>query len=305
MKVLITGITGFIGSHLSKKLIELGYEVYGFARYSSSHGLKTSVPILYGDVSLYSSVELTVEKVRPDAIIHLAAIATRSDYNYDNFEDVLRTNLIGSANLAEAARKRVPKLECFMLASSCDVYGVHESFPLTEEAELKPTCPYTIGKISSELYLRYMNKTWNFPGIILRPFNTYGVIKRRTVVESIIDQMLKGEKVKLIDPKPIRDFLFVTDHVDAYVACLQNYEKILGETLNFCTGQGTSVSELANMAKRIIGFGGDVVWGSGPKRINDIPCLIGSYEKAKRLLGWTPKVILEEGIKMIVNEWRQ
>lgn len=303
-KILITGGSGFIGSALIPELIRQGHDVYSFERYKPTRLLSKSVPTLFGNINFYESVLLAMDKVKPDVVIHLAAIATRGSYNYDNWGEMLKTHLIGTANVAEASRRTAPRLKCFLFASSAEIYGNQERFPITEEAMPQARGPYTVGKISAELYLQYLYETNNFPTVILRAFNTYGSILHGDVVNSIVSQMLKGGPVRLGNPDAIRDMLWIGDHINAYMTCLEKKGKAIGEIFNICTGRGLSVSEMVNIAREIIGYRGKIKWNTQPKRINEIRSLIGSSKKAEQKLGWNAKVTFEEGVSRIVKAWQ-
>jgi dTDP-glucose 4,6-dehydratase len=153
-----------------------------------------------------------------------------------------------------------------------------------------------------------MHDAYDFPVTIMFPFNTYGRGHNKFfVVERILSQMLRGEKeVHLGDPEPVRDFLYVSDHVQGYVDSLNN-PKAIGESFNICTGTGIKISELAEKCAKLTDYEGDIVWSTIPLRPLDIYRLIGDNSKAGQLLGWKPLVGLEEGLKMTIeggkNEW--
>ncbi|MEX2751338.1 MAG: NAD-dependent epimerase/dehydratase family protein, partial [Candidatus Freyarchaeota archaeon] len=176
--------------------------------------------------------------------------------------------------------------------------------PKSEDTPQNPNSPYAVSKLACEKYLMYLRDAHNFPVTILRPFNTYG---RRDnthfVVEHTIVQMLKNETVRLGDPEPVRDLLYVDDHVNAYLTCLGN-ENHIGEAFNFCTGRGVSIRQLVEIIRELTGFEGEVIWNTIPKRPLDIMNLIGDYTKAKQMLRWEPKVKLEEGLKRTIELWR-
>jgi nucleoside-diphosphate-sugar epimerase len=169
---------------------------------------------------------------------------------------------------------------------------------------LRPNSPYSVSKVAVDMYLRYMRDAYDFPVTILRPFNTYGRKDNvHFVVERTITQMLKGKTVALGDPTTVRDFIFVDDHINAYLTCLTN-EKAIGEVFNFCTGRGVTIRELVDLIARFIGFEGEISWGTIPARPLDIQKLVGSYDKAKRVLGWEPRHTLEEGLKKTIDFWK-
>jgi dTDP-glucose 4,6-dehydratase len=305
LKVLVTGTTGFIGSHLAPKLIEQGINVYGLERYVTGRyvlGNSREIKTVFGDLREYFDVRRIIRQVQPHIVIHLAAVSAVA-YSYQHPHEIIETNLVGTVNLAEACLHEVPHFQQFLYASTSETYG-NGPCPKTEEKPQNPNSPYAVSKLACEKYLLYMRDAFNFPITILRNFNTYGR-KNNThfVVERTIVQMLKNQTVRLGDPTPIRDFLYVDDHVNSYLTCLNN-PKAIGETFNFCTGKGTSIRELADQISKLTNFDNEISWETLPSRPLDIKVLIGDYSKAKHRLGWEPKFTLEEGLKLAVDFWR-
>lgn len=306
MRILITGATGFIGSHLLSSLLEQEHEVFALERYMTGRyvlGANRSVKTVFGDLRDHFSVRQVIREVQPEVVMHLAAISPVS-YSYDHPNEVIETNFIGSVNLAEACRREVPHFRQFLFASTSETYG-NGPVPKTEDTPQNPNSPYAVSKLAAEKYVLYMRDAYGFPITVLRPFNTYGR-KDNThfVVERILVQMLSGNSIKLGDPTPIRDLLYIDDHVNAYLSCLGN-DKAIGEVFNFCTGQGITILELVDSLKDITGIQEEVVWNTIPKRPLDIQVLIGDHTKATRILGWRPKVKLEEGLSIIADYWRK
>ena len=306
LKVLVTGATGFIGSHIVPRLVERGCDVYSLERYVTGRyvlGQIGRVKTLFGDLKEYFAVKRIVHEVKPDAVIHLASISAVA-YSYDHPHEVMETNFYGTMNLAESCLREVPHFKQFLFASTSETYG-NGPIPKTEETLQNPNSPYAISKVACEKYLLYMRDAYGFPITILRNFNTYGR-KDNThfVVERTIAQMLQEKTVRLGDPTPVRDLLYVDDHVNSYLACLEN-ERAVGEIFNFCTGRGTSIAQLVDLIKELTKFRGEVIWDTIPKRPLDIAVLIGDCSKAKRLLRWKPKFTLEEGLKLTIDFWRK
>jgi nucleoside-diphosphate-sugar epimerase len=139
----------------------------------------------------------------------------------------------------------------------------------------------------------------------LRPFNTYG---RRDnthfLVERMLVQMLRGAVVKLGDPTPERDLLYIDDHIEAYLSCFARPRVSIGQVFNFCTGEKITVRELADKMRAITGFCGEVLWDTIPRRPLDIQVLYGDASKAKSMLEWEAKVGLDEGIRRTADFWR-
>jgi len=305
VKILVTGSSGHIGSALVPKLFqELGCWVIGFERYNSHrYGLPSTFDTVYGDITDFSAVHRVIRKEKPEVIIHLAALATQDQYAYDNWEEMMRVNLMGTINLVEACFRENIQLKRFLHASSCEVYGSQYT-PLREDMGLYAQSPYNVSKIAAELYLTYAYKVYKLPLVLLRPFQTYGFGKRRTVIESAINQMLTSDEVCLGDPTAIRDWMHITDHVNAYLTCLE-HPKAIGEPFNFCTGVGTSVRQVVEMLQAICDFKGEIKWNTQPPRPNDIPHLVGNPTKANKLLNWQTKTPLKEGLEMEVERWRK
>ena len=301
-KILITGATGFIGSHLVLKLEEKGYDIFALQRYvTGRYVLGSNVKTIFADLRNEIDVRRAVKLVQPDYVIHLAAISPVS-YSYDHPQEVIEVNFLGSINLAETCLREVPHLKQFLFASTSETYG-NGPVPKREDTPQRPNSPYAVSKLAAEKYLLYLRDAYDFPVTILRNFNTYGR-KRNThfFIERTIYQMLTSNEVRLGDPTPIRDFLYVEDHVNSYMTCLGN-PKAVGEIFNFCTGRQSRLSEVVELIKELIGFKGIIKWYSVPSRPLDIKILYGDYSKAKHVLSWEPKYALEEGLKCTIEYW--
>jgi len=302
-RVFITSSTGFIGSHLIPKLVERGYDVWALERYIvGRYAEPKNVKTVFGDLRDHFTIRNIIRQVQPDFVIHLAAISAVS-YSYEHQNEIMDINLMGTINLAESCLREVPHFKQFLFASSSETYGNGDS-PKTENTFQNPNSPYAVSKFAAEKYLLYMKDAYDFPITILRPFNTY----RREgdyhfVVEHTIVKMLTEKTCRMGDLSPVRDFMYVDDHVSAYLTCLNN-PLAIGETFNFCTGVGVKIEEMVHLVKKLIGFEGEIVSGTIPKRPLDIDVLVGSYEKAEKVLGWHPQYTLEEGLKKTIDFWR-
>ena len=217
----------------------------------------------------------------------------------------MEANLMGTINLAEACLHEVPGLKQFLFASTSETYG-DGPVPRKEDTPQRPNSPYAVSKAAAEKYLLYLKDAFEFPITILRNFNTYGR-KDNThfIVERTITQMLeKRREVKLGDPTPIRDLMYVDDHVQSYITCL-GHKQAMGEVFNFCTGKGISIKNLVELIAEMTEYHGNIIWDTIPRRPLDIKELVGDYSKANRLLGWAPKHSLKEGLTKTIEYWRQ
>ncbi len=173
-RTLITGATGFIGSHLLPKLMEEGYDAYSLERYVTSRyvlGQRREFKTVFGDIREYFEVKRIIREVQPDIVVHLASVSPVS-YSYDHPQEVIETNFLGTVNLAEACLREISHLRHFLFASSSEIYG-NGSNPKTEETPPNPNSPYACSKLAAEKYLLYMRDAYDFPVTILRNFNCY------------------------------------------------------------------------------------------------------------------------------------
>lgn len=305
-KILVTGGTGFIGSHLIPELVKREFEVFSCQRHVTGRCVLGDLPEVMNmlcDLRDAFAVRKLIRKLVPDAVVHLAATSPVS-YSYDHPQEVIESNLLGTVNLAEACLREVPGIKHFLFASTSETYGNGPN-PKKEEMLLNPNSPYAVSKVACEKYLMYLYDAHQFPVTILRNFNTYGRKRNiRFVVERAISQMIKGSEIRLGNPDPMRDFIYVDDHAYSYLACLGR-DEALGEIFNFCTGRGVSIKELVELISELIGFRGRILWHTIPKRPLDIQVMIGGYSKAKKKLGWVPKYTLEEGLDLTIQYFKQ
>jgi nucleoside-diphosphate-sugar epimerase len=305
--ILLTGSTGFIGSELKPLLQERGYKVYTLERYVTGRmGRIIDLPedLWLADLRDVFTLTRVIQKIQPDIVIHLGAI-TPVGYSYTHPHEVIETNFMGTVTLCELCRRYVPNLQQFIFASSAEVYGTTpEEYKAEYVLDLRPNSPYAVSKYAAERYLAYLYEAYNLPVTIFRIFNSYGRKRDRWfVVEKTIYQMLHQEECLLGDPEPVRDFLYYTDQIEAYMAALEN-PKAIGEVFNVCSGVGMSIRGLSEKVAELTGFGGEIVWETMPRRPLDIAHLVGSNEKIRRVLGVPRSITLEEGLKKTIEWWK-
>ncbi|MEW5760358.1 MAG: GDP-mannose 4,6-dehydratase [Candidatus Thermoplasmatota archaeon] len=314
MRIFLTGTTGFIGSALAKKLKELNHEVYGLYRYVSTDGRYDFYKLekekqVYGDIREASIINEAIRKIKPDIVIHLAAV-TPVSLSFITPIEVAKVNYIGTVNVADACLNNGAVM---IHASTSEVYGggASPNSPLQEDDTLKALSPYASSKIACENYIQTLGTIYDFKYVIARPFNTYGranVGKRYYVVERAITQALTEKRIHLYNPEPIRDLLFRDDHVNFYIKCIENLDEAIGEAFNICTGVGTPIKRMADVVAKIFDEKYctkiPISWEDKPDRPKDIGCLIGDNTKAKKVLGWQPKYTLEQGLRKAIEEWK-
>ena len=310
-------MTGFLGDQLGNKLLKRGHKLGTLVRNvatsdrplapnteSMIRGEKRQgVSYYYGDLTDYLNTYDSLANFKPDVIIHLGA-QTSVAYSFTHAYEIFNVNFIGTVNMAEAARRALPKLKRFIFSGSVEEYGIQNKFPIKETAELQAASPYGVAKIAAEKFLKYFYDAYGFPTIIFRNANSYGrKFNHQFVIESIIYQMQQRQSIiKLGDPTPVRDFVFEPDLLAAYIlAAESDNQKLLGESINISTGKAISIRELTNMIRKITKYNGKIKWNSFPKRSLEIPRLQISNFKAKKLLRWKPTVSLNEGLKITAS----
>ena len=315
-RLLITGISGFIGNELAEKAVKQGYEVAGIIRQSYRYNdainrMKGNVKLYEGSLNDYARIVNVVSDFVPDFVAHLGAI-TPVSYSFDHPWEVINTNLIGTVNLTEALKTYCPNLKKFVFASSMETYGhqpeLHEKFiPFDEETEQHAACPYSVAKIGAEKYVKYLNYAYKFPGISLRQTNTYG---RRDndyfVLEQFITQMLQNKDiVNFGQPTPVRNFLFIDDLVDLYLTLFDcDNKKILGESFTIGPPNGITIGNLAKMIAEKLDWHGKINWNTREIRDGEIYYLNSDNKKITKMTGWKPKISLDEGLDKTISYWK-
>lgn len=302
-KILITGITGFIGSQL-KEVIK--GEKYGLVRFGDLPTKHEGYNPIFGDLTDYHILAKIIQDIKPTIIIHLGALTSVSQ-SFERPQEYFEVNTIGTINLAEINLRYNPYLEKFIFAGTPEEYGIQEKFPTKETALLNPNSPYAVSKVAATKYLLYLYQAYNFPVIISRHANCYGrkfgEFQKLGVIENIITQMIKGKEVYLGEPDVKRDFLYIDDVLSWYQVLIEKGKS--GEIYNAGWGKSYSIREVAELAKEIVGFKGTINWHSIPKRPGEIPKIELDTSKAKNELGWEPKVDLKEGIKLLTAYWKE
>ncbi len=313
MKVLLTGILGFIGSHMAEKLVKEGHEVYGVVRRVANRNmavidnLLNDITLLSGDITDYASTRNAVRTANPDVVIHLAALSPVRD-SFERPFEYQQANMVGAMNVAHALLELPdPQNRRLVAASTAEVYGLQENKPLKETVSLCPSSPYAVSKAAADLYLQMMFNSFDLHGSIMRPANSYGrKFDTSFVIEYLVTQMLKDATAYVGAPNSIRDYMHVDDHVNAYLLAIGD-EKADGEIFNVGTGVGVSNRELAELIAKKIGFNmKKIKLGSYPPGYpfrplaSDQPYIVLDSAKIRKVLRWSPTVGLEEGIDKVI-----
>jgi UDP-glucose 4-epimerase len=308
-RVLVTGADGFIGSHLTERLVVSGAEVRAFCFYNSNGSLgwlddadpevRGALEVRLGDIRDARFVEEACKEV--DTVFHLAALIA-IPYSYAAPESFVDTNVKGALNVLEGARRA--KCRRVIQTSTSEVYGTPASVPIRETHPLQGQSPYSASKIAADKLCEAYHCSFGLPVVTLRPFNTYGPRQStRAVLPTILVQLLSGnKKIKLgrLDPK--RDFTFVSDTVEGFVMAGEA-EGVEGQVIQLGTGRAVSVGELFDISRRIMEVDASVEQEAKRMRPeeSEVMVLISDPSKAKAFLGWEPKVSLEEGVRHTIS----
>lgn len=268
--VLVTGAGGFIGSHLTEKLVDSGAKVRAFVRYNSRNdwGLigtlpahtKEKIEVIMGDLRDPETIRSVMKDV--DAVFHLGALIA-IPYSYIHPREVVETNIMGTLNILNAAKEYKP--EKIIHTSTSEVYGTAQYVPIDEKHPLQGQSPYSASKIGADKLAESFYRSYDLPITTLRPFNTYGPRQSaRAVIPTIITQALAQNEILLGSLEPTRDLSYVDDVVDGFIKAWES-ERSIGEVINIGSGFEISINDLANKIISLIGKKVNIV--SDSKRI--------------------------------------
>ncbi len=305
MKAIITGGAGFIGSHLADYLIDLNFEVVVIDNLSVGRKSNISHLMMNSNFTFHQLDIINFDSIEPlfvntDVVFHLAALADIVP-SIENPSGYFKTNVDGTFNVLEACRNHEIKKIIYSASSSC--YGIPNNYPTEEAAEIHPQYPYALTKNLGEQLVMHWCKLYNLSAVSLRFFNVYGPRARTSGTYGAVFGVFLAQKISkkpytvVGDGAQTRDFTYVSDIVKAlYVA---SESDISGEIINIGSSNTYSINHLVKL------LGGDVVYI--PKRPGEPDCTWADISKAKKLLNWTPKVTLEEGVNNLLDNldyWR-
>ncbi len=309
-KVLLTGADGFIGSHLAERLVESGAELTALVQYNSFNSwgwidsldskIKKELRVFTGDIREYDNIKKAVQG--NDIVFHLAALIA-IPYSYTSPAAYVRTNVEGTLNVLQACLDHgVSKV---IHTSTSEVYGTALYVPIDENHPLQGQSPYSASKIGADKVAESFYNSFGLPVTTVRPFNTYGPRQSaRAVIPTIISQILAGSsKVKLGALSPKRDLTYVTDTAEGFIKAAESDEST-GQVFNLGINSEISIGDLA--VKIISLIGKEVEIECDDERLrpekSEVNRLLSNNQKAKNILGWSPKYSLDQGLEKTI-EW--
>jgi UDP-glucose 4-epimerase len=309
MKVVVTGGSGFLGSHVADALVALGHEVFVVDHHVRAKALFPNPAATIHTVNIgHDDMGEVLMRIKPEVIVHLAAqiSVTKSLANpaYD-----AEKNIINALKMADWAKKAGVQKIIFS-SSGGAIYGDHPVMPTPELAAPQPLSPYGIGKLTFERYLELFAEKGHFKSVSLRFANLYGprqqILKpanEGAVIPIFLDRLLVTKEPITVfgEGDSLRDFVFVEDAVDAIVKAIDVPESYL--SVNIGTGEGTSVNDLLSHLFAI--HGNDHPIERLPFRTGEVKDSVLSYKKAKKILGWKPKTAFKDGLKKTYDWYKK
>lgn len=313
MRCLITGISGFVGSHLAEALLKESCDVYGLIRYRSKlDNIQHIIPKLhleYGDIRDAHSVEYVLKKVKPDYIFHLAS-QSFVPQSWTAPLDTMDTNIKGTINLYEAVRKL--GLNCVIhFAGSSEEYGLvrDNETPITEDNALRPLSPYGVSKVAGDKLSCQYVYSYGMKIVVTRAFNHTGARRGEQFVSSNfakqIAEIEKGARavIKVGNLKAERDFTDVRDMVKAYLLAVQKCQ--YGTPYNICSEKAITIESLLNRLLSKTNVCVKVEEDKERMRPSDVPILLGSCTLFKDATGWVRTYSLDDTLDDLLDYWRK
>lgn len=306
-KVLVTGADGFIGSHLTRALLDEGCEVRALCLYNSFgtlgwlEGLShPNLETVLGDVR---DPDFCREICRDiDTVFHLAALIA-IPYSYIAPDSYVDTNIRGTLNMLQGAK--AAGVSRIIVTSTSEVYGTALTVPITESHPRQPQSPYSATKIGADALALSFHAAFDLPVVIARPFNTYGPRQSaRAIIPTIITQIASGRReIKVGDLTPTRDFNYVADTAAGFIA-IAGAEGVEGREINIATGTEVTMQQTLETIADIMNA--DITWVVDPERLrpsaSEVRRLCGDSTLIRQLTGWAPQHTLREGLAKTI-EW--
>jgi len=317
-RALITGITGFVGSHLAELLLKKGYLVYGIARWRSRmdniEHLLDDIILVQADLTDPHSIKDAIKKVNPDKIFHLAA-QSYVPASWEMPVETMQVNVIGTVNLLEAVKEIYRyqfKDPIIHIAGSSEEYGLVKpnEIPIKETNPLRPLSPYGVSKVAEDLLGQQYHMSYALATVITRAFNHTGPRRGDVFVCSNFAKQIalieKGKQKPIIyhgNLEAKRDFTDVRDMVEAYYLATEKCE--YGTPYNVCSEKAYSIREILEILLSMANKKIKLVVDEDRMRPSDVPLLLGDCSKFRKTTGWSPKIPIEKTLIDLLNYWRE
>lgn len=301
--ILVTGVAGFIGSHLVKRLVSQGKSVVALVKKTTDlsrlNSVRDAISFLYADLLDAKAMKEMIQNVRPAGVFHLAASNIASGVTAGD-DDVVRVNLLGTKNLMDA----LIGSECrfFINTGSFMEYGPKDH-PVREDDICEPTELYSITKLGATLYGQAMARQHRLPIVTLRLFTPYGPdMQAGRLVYEVVRRAKRGEEISVSDASVTRDFIYIDDILDIFLLISEKADAYRGHIFNCGSGQTVSIGDFVRLALRLTNSSSLVHWNSRPALAYDALLWQADMTKTREIAGWKPHVSLEKGLLNMI-EW--
>lgn len=307
MKALITGISGFVGFHLSELLLKEGYSVAGTVHSELEIGNRDA-QLHRGDLLDEKFVKKTVSSVKPDLVFHLASL-TNPVASFEDPAGTILNNVGITINILEAVKEINART---LIVSSAHVYGLvkEDENPIKEDNPLRPESPYAVSKLTQDFLGLQYHLAYKMPIVRVRPSNQIGPGQRPDlVVSSFAKQIAEAESgkrepvIKVGNLEAIRDFIDVRDIVHAYVLAILQGKG--GEVYNLGSGKGLRISEILDKLVKLSKIKLKIEEEQARLRPVDTPKMVIDTSKFRKLTNWKPEITIDESLQDILNWWRK
>lgn len=298
-RVLITGANGFIGTYIAEALHAVGTCVYGVGLGPAPFA--SGIHPESGDLRDAGFITRVVNEFDPEYVFHLAAFKERTA-GLPAFRDSVEINLLGSLNLFAALLGR-ERLRAIVAIGTAEEYG-NNAAPFLESMREAPVTAYSFSKTCVSHLALVLHRIYKLPTVVLRPTLVYGPRQQVDMfLPALIRSLLNGEPFAMTQGQQTREFIYVTDLVDAMIQAAVTPEAC-GQILNIGGGDSVKVGDLALYVERLLGMNGLVQLGALPYRPSEVLDYAVSTTKARTIIGWKPKVKMEDGLKRTIEFYR-
>ena len=305
-RVLVTGASGFIGSHLTRRLVTDGADVHALTSAVSSVyptrllEVRDDLTLHEGSLSDRSAMDALVRRVRPEIVFHLGAY-THVGKSWERVDECIQTNVQGTVNLLQALAGT--DYERFVYTGTSEIYGDID-VPFQEDATVNPISPYSVSKYAGERYCRMFHQGHGWPLVMLRPFNAYGPAQSPDrIIPEIIVRAARGQELRMTTGRQTREFNFVEDLVEGFVLA-GTVAGVEGLVLNLGGGEEVAIRDLATMILDLMGNPVEAQLGALPDRPTEIWRMFCDSTRAREVLGWKPVHTLAGGLERTIAWYR-
>jgi nucleoside-diphosphate-sugar epimerase len=299
MKILVTGATGFIGACLTRRLLQLGHDIHAFVRQESNRwriaDIEKYIVLHSVDLRDAHAVGQSVSAIKPDKIIHLA---TYGGFAFQkDVSSIYGANLLGTVNLIHACAKT--GFDCFINTGSSSEYGI-KSQAMQESDLLEPLGDYGVSKAAATLFCRSEAVQKNLPIVNLRIFSPYGPLDApHRLIPYVVSSVLNGHNPDLSNPDHVRDYIFIEDVINAYLAVM-NATVMPGEIYNIGSGKQLSIGEVVDRILCNLDSNIAPTWSvECPKRHEPVTW-VADIRKTKTHFNWEPNISIDDGLRQTI-----